>query len=83
MNPRKWWIPLSIIFAVSLGGVTFIGYETYHKAPPIPVFVSENGEGLVITADEILDGQPVFQQYDLMDYGSMFGDGANRGHEAI
>jgi len=79
MNPRKWWIPLSIIFAVSLGGVTLIGYETYHEAPPIPMFVSENGGGLVITADEILDGQAVFQQYALMDYGSMFGDGANRG----
>lgn len=78
MNPKKWWIPLLFIFAISLCGVILIGYETYHEAPPIPTFVTEEGE-TILTADEILEGQAVFQRYALMDYGSMFGDGANRG----
>ncbi|MEK6782389.1 MAG: cbb3-type cytochrome c oxidase subunit I [Bacteroidota bacterium] len=78
MNPKKWWIPLTIILAVSITGVSIIGYDTYYKAPPIPDYIAENGES-VFTHDEILAGQSVFQKYALMEYGSMFGDGANRG----
>ena len=78
MNPKKWWIPITIILAVSITGVSIIGYETYYKAPPIPDYVSESGEP-VFTHDDILAGQAVFQKYALMEYGSMFGDGANRG----
>ena len=32
-----------------------------------------------ISKEDILKGQAVFQEYALMEYGSMFGDGANRG----
>jgi len=78
MNPKKWWIPITIILAVSITGVSIIGYETYYKAPPIPDYVTENGDS-VFTHDEILRGQSVFLKYALMEYGSMFGDGANRG----
>lgn len=78
MNPKKWWIPLTFIFVVSFTGVGLIGYETYYEAPPIPDFTNEEGEP-VFTHDEILEGQAIFQRYALMDFGSMFGDGANRG----
>lgn len=78
MNPKNWWLPLLIIFVISLGGVFMIGYETYNDAPPIPDFRSESNETL-ISHQDILDGQKVFQKYALMDYGSMFGDGASRG----
>ncbi|HMV10555.1 MAG TPA: cbb3-type cytochrome c oxidase subunit I [Cyclobacteriaceae bacterium] len=78
MNPEKWWIPLTFIFVVSFTGVGIIGYETYYEAPPIPTFISESGEN-IFTADDILDGQATFQRLALMDFGSMFGDGANRG----
>ena len=78
MNPKKWWIPLTFIFVVSFTGVGLIGYETYYEAPPIPNFVNEAGDP-VFTENEILEGQAIFQQLALMDFGSMFGDGANRG----
>jgi nitric oxide reductase subunit B len=78
MNPQKWWIPLTFIFAVSLTGVAIIGYETYYEAPPIPDFVTESGTK-VISQENILNGQATFQRLALMDFGSMFGDGANRG----
>lgn len=78
MNPKKWWIPLTIIFIVSFTGVTYIGFETYYEAPPIPDFINEESEA-IITKDDILQGQEVFQKYALMEYGSMFGDGAGRG----
>ncbi|HXR81915.1 MAG TPA: hypothetical protein VN763_13390, partial [Saprospiraceae bacterium] len=78
MNPKKWWIPLTFIFVISLTGVGLIGFETYYEAPPIPTFKTDGGE-IVFTDEEILEGQAIFQRSALMDYGSMFGDGANRG----
>ena len=78
MNPKKWWIPLFIIFVVSIAGVSMIGIHTYTQAPPIPDYVSPTGQ-VVFSKDDILKGQEVFQKYALMEYGSLFGDGANRG----
>lgn len=78
LNPKNWWVPLLIIFSVSIAGVSMIGIHTYTEAPPIPDYVSEKGE-IIIPGSEILKGQAVFQEYALMEYGSMFGDGANRG----
>ena len=78
LNPKNWWLPLLVIFIVSIAGVTMIGAHTYTEAPPIPSYVSEKNE-TIFSKDEILKGQTVFQQYALMEYGSMFGDGANRG----
>jgi nitric oxide reductase subunit B len=78
LNPRKWWIPLLVIFLISVAGVGMIGLHTYTEAPPIPTYTDQSGKA-VIHSDDILKGQAVFQQYALMEYGSMFGDGANRG----
>ena len=78
LNPKNWWLPLLIIFIISAAGVTMIGVHTYTEAPPIPGYVSQKNK-LIFTKEDILDGQAVFQKYALMNYGSMFGDGANRG----
>lgn len=78
MNPKKWWIPLLFIFAISISGVVMIGYQTYYEAPAKANFKSPDGETLINTAD-IEGGQAVFLKYALMEYGSMFGDGAGRG----
>lgn len=78
MNPKKWWLPLLVIFTISVAGVTLIGIHTYSDAPPIPDFLSNKGQTIYSKAD-ILEGQAVFQKYALMEYGTMFGDGANRG----
>src|SRR6476661_1773705 len=78
MNPKKWWLPLLIIFTVSIAGVTMIGVHTYTAAPPLPNFITNSGKVIYSKAD-ILKGQSVFQKYALMEYGSMFGDGADRG----
>ncbi|MBS1559089.1 MAG: cbb3-type cytochrome c oxidase subunit I [Bacteroidetes bacterium] len=78
LKPRNWWISLSVIFVVSMIGIIQIGLHTYTEAPPIPEFKNTDGTTLFSRAD-ILSGQQVFQKYGLMEYGSMFGDGANRG----
>lgn len=78
LNPKKWWIPLTVIFIVSAAGVITIGVHTYTEAPPIPTYVTAKGE-IVFTKEDVLAGQVVFQKYALMEYGTMFGDGAYRG----
>jgi nitric oxide reductase subunit B len=78
LNPKKWWLPLLIIFTISIAGVMMIGVHTYTEAPPIPAFVSQSGKS-IYSKEDILHGQAIFQKYALMEYGSMFGDGAERG----
>lgn len=78
LNPKNWWLPLLIIFTISIAGVSLIGVHTYTEAPPVPDYVSEKGD-VIFSKNDVLNGQVFFQKYALMDYGSMFGDGANRG----
>ncbi len=78
MNPRHWWIFLALIAAFSGAGLIYTGRATYTDAPPVADFTDTSGR-MVITRDTIIAGQKIFQQYALMEYGSMFGDGAGRG----
>lgn len=76
--PKHWWVPLVLVVVFGSSGVLFMGIKAYQEAPPIPDFKDEAG-GSIVSSESILEGQAVFQQKNLMDYGSMFGDGANRG----
>lgn len=78
MNTKNWWGPLTFILIISVVGVSIIGYQTYFDAPPEASFKSESGE-LIFEKADINRGQNVFHKYALMEYGSYFGDGAQRG----
>lgn len=78
MNTRNWWGPLTFILVISLAGVGMIGYQTYFDAPPEAAFVDRTGKEVMDRA-AITRGQKVFHKYALMEYGSFFGDGAQRG----
>lgn len=78
MDTKNWWGPLTVILIISLLGVGLIGFQTYNDAPPMSGFKNENNE-TVISQKEIENGQEVFHKYALMEYGSFFGDGAQRG----
>ena len=78
MNTKNWWQPLLFILIISVAGVGMIGYQTYNDAPPMTGFKTTAGETL-IDKTTIEDGQKVFHKYALMEYGSFFGDGAQRG----
>ena len=78
MNITNWWKYLLAVLVVGASGVIFMGFRTYKDAPPKPDFVSSSGEEVVLQ-DSVERGQLVFQKYALMEYGSMFGDGAVRG----
>lgn len=75
---RKWWLPIAIVLISGLAGVVFMGIRTYQDAPPIPNFADTTGN-IIASQESILEGQLAFQKYALMNYGSMFGDGAGRG----
>jgi nitric oxide reductase subunit B len=78
MNRRSWWLPIAAVLAIGVGSMVYMGARTYVDAPPIPDFVDERGQ-TVVAAAAITRGQAVFLKYGLMNYGSMFGDGAGRG----
>ncbi len=78
MQTKNWWGPLLFILIISLAGVGMIGFQTYNDAPPMTGFQTKSGENL-ITKTTIEEGQEVFHKYALMEYGSFFGDGAQRG----
>ena len=78
MNTKNWWQPLLFILIISVAGVGMIGYQTYVDAPPMTGFQSPSGE-VLMDQKTIEEGQKVFHKYALMEYGSFFGDGAQRG----
>ncbi|MEP7266079.1 MAG: cbb3-type cytochrome c oxidase subunit I [Saprospiraceae bacterium] len=78
MNTKNWKGPLIFILIISLLGVGLIGYQTYVEAPPMTTFKDNNGNA-IIDQKSIVSGQEIFHKYALMEYGSFFGDGAQRG----
>ncbi len=78
MNTKNWWQPLLFILVISVAGVGMIGFQTYYDAPPFTGFKAPDGKVLV-NQKTIERGQEVFHKYALMEYGSFFGDGAQRG----
>jgi nitric oxide reductase subunit B len=78
MDTKNWWGPLTFILVISLAGVGMIGYQTYFEAPPEAAFRDVSGN-LLMEKAAINRGQEVFHKYALMEYGSYFGDGAQRG----
>jgi len=67
---------------IALFMVTMLIYYTANlqkEVPPIPQVVkSESGE-VLYTYDDVIKGKALFQQFDLMDWGTMLGMGAYMG----
>ncbi|MCF6340480.1 MAG: cbb3-type cytochrome c oxidase subunit I [Sulfurimonas sp.] len=79
MRPSKWWITMILlVFVIGGGSMIYVGMHTYSDAPPRVDFVNSNGE-VIVSKEQIIQGQLHFLRYGLMNFGSMFGDGALRG----
>ena len=75
----KWAAIISFVVSTLLliGG----GYVAKDQLPPYPgTVVDERGKPLFVQAD-IFEGQNVYQRYGLMDHGSVWGHGSQRGPE--
>jgi nitric oxide reductase subunit B len=70
---------LAAVFVVNLVVMGAGAWLAYQEAPPIPEeVVGPDGEP-VATGEEIRDGKRAFQQYGLMNHGSILGNGAYYG----
>src|SRR5512141_1676490 len=67
------------LFATVLVAVAVLAAGTlavYQGAPPIPDRVLAADGSLLYTRDDIVAGKAIFQRTDLMDFGSLYGNGA-------
>ncbi|OYR88757.1 cytochrome B, partial [Halorubrum sp. E3] len=73
-----------VIVAAFLLNLVVMGagaWFAYQEAPPIPdEVVGPDGE-TVVTGAEVQDGKEAFQQYGLMNHGSILGNGAYYGED--
>ncbi len=63
--------------------VTLIGLSAYmvKEVPPIPQTVRTEDGRTLYSGEDVVNGKALFQQFDLMDYGTMLGMGAYLGPE--
>ena len=77
MLKRVFLVVLIVVVAVFVWGTV----DTYRESPPIPGrFVTTSGETVFVGA-KIVAGKAAFQEADLMDYGSLYGNGAYFGED--
>jgi nitric oxide reductase subunit B len=55
--------------------------QTYKGAPPIPDKVVTQDGQVLFTSNDMISGKAGFQESDLMDYGSVYGNGAYFGED--
>jgi nitric oxide reductase subunit B len=80
MPISRWWLQGAIL--TYLFGFTVLGiltYLTYAEQPPIPSRVESPNGGSIFTREDVLAGMNVFQEYGLMEYGTIYGHGAYLG----
>jgi nitric oxide reductase subunit B len=70
-----------ICFIIALGGLLLGGLFANREAPPYPDRVLAPDGTVLFTRADILAGQDVYQRYGLMDHGSVWGHGSQRGME--
>jgi len=75
----KWAAIIS--FVLAMGGLLLGGHFANRQAPPYPGSVADTGGGILFTREDIIAGQDVYQRYGLMDHGSVWGHGSQRGME--
>ncbi len=73
---KKLWIAFALVMSISFAILGYYGYEIYQKAPPIPEKIILANNTVVFTAQEIKDGQNVWQSMGGQEVGSIWGHGA-------
>ena len=70
-----------VCFILAMGGLLLGGLFANREAPPYPGRVTGPDGTVLFTKADILAGQDVYQRYGLMDHGSVWGHGSQRGME--
>lgn len=76
---KKYWIAHFLFVAlISAAGLIYLTKATYDGAPPLGDMVTSTNQ-VVVSAEEIHKGQATFLQRGLMNQGTFWGDGSERG----
>jgi nitric oxide reductase subunit B len=79
MPALRW--ALAVVLALTAAILAWGTVRTYQGAPPLPSrFITASGQ-TVMTETDIVQGKAAFQESDLMDYGSLYGNGAYYGED--
>jgi nitric oxide reductase subunit B len=73
---RKLWWTLIVILAVTFSILGISGIEIYKQVPPIPAQITTTSNRVLMTSEDILDGQTAWQSTGGMQLGSIWGHGA-------
>lgn len=73
---RKLWISFLLVVVISFAVLGYYGREIYREAPPIPNRVVTSDGVVVMTKQDIQDGQNVWQSMGGQQVGSIWGHGA-------
>ena len=76
----KAWLQVAVlVFVVGFFVLGLLAYRTYQSDPPIPERAVDPSGATVYTGEDVQEGQKVFLDNGLMEYGSVFGHGAYLG----
>lgn len=73
---KKLWIILAAVFVFSFAVLGWIGTEIFRQVPPVPHRVITTDGQIIIPAEDILNGQNVWQAMGGMQVGSIWGHGS-------
>lgn len=76
MNYKRLWLALAAVLIGSFAVLGYYGRQIYQQAPPIPENVVSDDGTVVITGQEIKDGQNVWQSIGGQEVGTVWGHGA-------
>ncbi|MAE94078.1 MAG: nitric oxide reductase large subunit [Deltaproteobacteria bacterium] len=73
---RRLWTALALVLITTFSILGFFGREVYRQAPPIPERIVTGSGRVLLTRDDILTGQQVWQSIGGQQVGSIWGHGA-------
>jgi len=76
MNNRKLWVAFIGVIVISFAVLLYFGREIYRDAPPVPNRVVTTDGTVLMTSQQIKDGQNVWQSMGGQEVGTVWGHGS-------
>ncbi|WP_425308321.1 nitric-oxide reductase large subunit [Ammonicoccus fulvus] len=78
LSPRdlRWWIALFVVMVGSFAVLLYMGAQINQSKPPIPERVVDTSGRVIMTGDDIITGQKIWQSIGGQQIGSVWGHGA-------
>ncbi|MEO7538925.1 MAG: nitric-oxide reductase large subunit, partial [Pyrinomonadaceae bacterium] len=73
---KRLWIILGAVFVFSFAILGWVGTEIFRQAPPIPREIVSTDGKVIVAAEQVSDGQNVWQAMGGMQVGSIWGHGS-------